>query len=235
MIAAVILAAGSGSRMAGSPLPKQFLQIEGKPVLIRAVEAFLDSALVDRIVIAVHKDWLDYGERLIQEAFGEEAPVFVTVGGSDRLHSLMNACAFLADAFGVTKDDIVLTHDAARPFVSKQIIAENIERLSFYDGVTTAYPVVDTILVSADGKKVDDIPSRKTMFSVQTPQTFRTGELIETLTSLTEAEKSTLTDAAKAYLLKKKSVGIVLGEAANLKLTTTADFYTAASLMFGEK
>lgn len=235
MIAAVILAAGSGSRMAGSPLPKQFLKIEGKTVLVRTVEAFLGSAVVDRVVVAVHKDWLDYGERLLKEAFGAEAPIFVTVGGKSRLQSLMNACAFLSAAFGIEKDDIVLTHDAARPFVTEKIIAENIKLLASYDGVTTACPAIDTILVSADGKKVDDIPIRKTMFSVQTPQTFRVGELIETIASLTEAEKSVLTDAAKAYLLKNKSVGIVLAETANPKLTTAADLHLAASLMIGEK
>lgn len=58
----------------GSPLPKQFLKIEGKTVLVRTVEAFLGSAVVDRVVVAVHKDWLDYGERLLKEAFGAEAP-----------------------------------------------------------------------------------------------------------------------------------------------------------------
>lgn len=235
MIAAVILAAGSGSRMAESPLPKQFLKIEGKPVLVRTVEAFLRSDLVDCVVVAVAKDWLDYGEHLLEEAFGVDAPISVTVGGSSRLQSLMNACAFLSDAFGIAKDDIVLTHDAARPFVTEKVIAENIKLLDSYDGVTTACPAIDTILVSADGKKVDDIPLRKTMFSVQTPQTFHTGELIETIVSLTEAEKSALTDAAKAYLLKNKSVGIVLAETTNLKLTTAADLPLAASLMIGEK
>lgn len=234
MIAAVILAAGSGSRMAGS-LPKQFLKIEGKPVLVRTVEAFLRSDLVDRVVVAVAKDWLDYGEHLLEEAFGGAAPISVTVGGGSRLQSLMNACAFLSDAFGIAEDDIVLTHDAARPFVTEKVIAENIKLLDSYDGVTTACPAIDTILVSADGKKVDDIPLRKTMFSVQTPQTFHTAELIETIASLTEAEKNALTDAAKAYLLKKKRVGIVLAEATNLKLTTAADLPLAASLMLGEK
>lgn len=235
MISAAILAGGSGSRMEGSKLPKQFLKIGDKPVLVHTVEAFLASGLVDRIVIALPKDWLDYGEQVIEAAFGTAAPISVTVGGGDRLRSLTNACAFLADAFGIKKEDIILTHDAARPFVTKRIIAENIEMLSRYDGVTTAYPSVDTILVSADGKKADDIPSRQTMFSVQTPQTFRTGELIETIASLTETEKETLTDAAKAYLLKDKTVGIVLGETTNLKLTTTADLNLAASLIHGEK
>jgi 2-C-methyl-D-erythritol 4-phosphate cytidylyltransferase len=125
-----------------------------------------------------------------------------------------------------------LTHDAARPFVTKRIIAENIELLSHYDGVTTAYPAVDTILVSIDGEMVDEIPPRQTMFAVQTPQTFRMEELIEIIASLTEAEKNTLTDAAKAYLLKNKTVGIVLGETTNMKLTTTADLTMAASLIY---
>lgn len=139
----------------------------------------------------------------------------------------MNACAFLCAAFGIEKDDIVLTMTPLLLFVTEKIIAENIKLLASYDGVTTTRPAIDTILVSADGKKVDDIPIRKTMFSVQTPQTFRVGELIETIASLTEAEKSVLTDAAKAYLLKNKSVGIVLKETANPKLTTAADLHLA--------
>lgn len=231
MISAAILAGGSGSRMGGTTVPKQFLNIEAKPVLIRTVAVFLASAQVDQIVIAVAKDWLDYAEDLIHEAFGETGRVFITVGGSDRLASLMNICAFIADRFPVGPADIIVTHDAARPFVTERMITDSIKMLSFYDGVTTVYPAVDTVLVSANGETVDAIPPRQTMFAVQTPQTFHTGELIEAISSLTEAERVSLTDAAKIFLLKGKSVGMVKGDVTNMKLTTNADLKIAAFLI----
>ena len=231
MICAAILAGGSGSRMAGSGRPKQFLNIEGKPVLVRTVEAFYACTEVDYIVVAVAREWLDHTEGLLATAFGETERILVTVGGADRLNSLTNVCAFIAGHCGVREDDVIVTHDAARPFVTPALIRATIAGLSRFEGVTAAIPVVDTILVSGDGEEVDAIPDRQTMFAVQTPQTFRTAELIAAISSLAGTERVSLTDAAKIYLLKGKSVGIVRGDVSNFKLTMAADLDQAALLV----
>ena len=231
MIYAAILAGGVGSRMQNGDLPKQFMEIGGKPILIRTVEAFLRCDVIDHIVVAVTKGWPDYAEDLLEQYFGEEERLSVTVGGSDRLGSLVCACAALSAKYAVTEEDIVLTHDGARPFVTEETIGENIALMDSYDCVTTAVPAVDTILISENGADVCAIPERKTMFAVQTPQTFRVMELISAIESLTEDEKSSLTDGAKIYLLKGKSVGIAKGASSNIKITEPKDIAIGEALL----
>ena len=186
MICAAILAGGLGTRMKNKDkLPKQFLPIGGKPMLLRTIEPFLNCEEIEKIVVCVTKGWLDYSSELIDEAWPDQERIIVIEGGSDRLGSLTNACTFLSEE-GTADDDILLTHDGARPFIGEEIIRGNIEGLKAYDCVTTAAPVVDTILVSADGKRADDIPNRNLLYAVQTPQTFRLGALKEAIESLTE-------------------------------------------------
>ncbi|MBQ1251515.1 MAG: 2-C-methyl-D-erythritol 4-phosphate cytidylyltransferase [Firmicutes bacterium] len=231
MIYAAILAGGVGSRMQNGDLPKQFMEIGGKPILIHTIEAFLRCDAIDHIVVAVTKGWLDYAEDLTERYFGEDERLSVTVGGSDRLGSLVCACAALSAKFAVTEEDILLTHDGARPFVTAETIGENIALMADYDCVTTAVPAIDTILVSENGADVQAIPDRKTMFAVQTPQTFRVTELITAIDSLTEEEKSSLTDGAKIYLLKGKSVGIAKGGAENIKITEPKDIAIGEAIL----
>lgn len=231
MIYAAILAGGTGSRMQNGPLPKQFMEICGKPLLVYTVEAFLQCKEIDHIVIAVTKGWLDHAEDILAEAFGDEDRISVTVGGTDRLGSMVCACAALSEKFAINEDDILLTHDGARPFVTEEIIRGNIAGMAKYDCVTTAIPAIDTILCSENGSDVDAIPERRTMFSVQTPQTFRMAELTAAIASLKEDEKKILTDGAKIYLLKGKKVGIVNGSSENIKVTEPKDLAIAEAII----
>ncbi|MGN0963205.1 MAG: 2-C-methyl-D-erythritol 4-phosphate cytidylyltransferase [Clostridia bacterium] len=235
MIYAAILAGGIGSRMENGETPKQFMEIGGKPLLIRTIEPFLRCSEIDHIVIAATRGWLDYTEDLMEEYFRGEDRLSVTVGGKDRLGSLINACAALSARYAVAKEDLLLTHDGARPFVTEEIIRKNIALMERYDCVTTAVPAIDTILCSDDGETVNAIPSRKTMFSVQTPQTFRLTELVSAVESLGEEEKASLTDGAKIYLLRGKSVGIAPGVSENIKITEPKDKALAESLIIAEK
>ena len=231
MIYAAILAGGTGSRMQNGSLPKQFIEVCGKPLLIYTVEAFLRCEEIAHIVIAVTKGWLDYAEEILVRAFGEDDRITVTVGGADRLASMVCACAALSEKFAIGADDILLTHDGARPFVTEEIIRENIVGMKNYDCVTTAIPAIDTILCSENGSDVDAIPERRTMFSVQTPQTFRMTELTDAIASLNEEEKKILTDGAKIYLLKGKKVGIVNGSGENIKVTEPKDLVIAEAII----
>ena len=235
MIYAAILAGGIGSRMKSGTTPKQFMEICGKPLLIHTLEPFLRCSEIDHIVIAATRGWLDYTEDLLEEYFGSEERLSVTVGGSDRLESLVNACAALSSRYAVTEADLLLTHDGARPFVTEEMIRKNIALMERYDCVTTAVPAIDTILCSDDGEMVKSIPPRQTMFSVQTPQTFRLAELVSAVETLGEEEKASLTDGAKIYLLRGKSVWIAVGASENIKITEPKDKALAESLINAKK
>ena len=228
MICAAILAGGLGTRMKNKDhLPKQFLPLDGKPMLLRTIAPFYHCREIEKIVVCVTKGWVEYSQKLIDGEWPAEDRIAVIEGGSDRLGSLINACSFLRGKKDVSKETILLTHDGARPFVGEEIIRANIEAMQAYDCVTTAVPVVDTILTSADGKRVDDIPNRSSLYAVQTPQTFRLGTLAEAIGSLTKAEKSVLTDAARIFVMRGKSVGIVPGSSDNFKVTETKDLKLA--------
>ena len=228
MICAAILAGGLGTRLKNKEhLPKQFLPLDGKPMLLRTIAPFYHCREIEKIVVCVTKGRLEYSRELIDGEWPAEDRIAVIEGGGDRLGSLINACSFLSGEKDVPKDSILLTHDGARPFVGEEIIRRNIEAMAVFDCVTTAVPVVDTILTSGDGKHVDDIPNRSSLYAVQTPQTFRLGTLAEAIGSLTKAEKSVLTDAARIFVMRGKSVGIVPGSSDNFKVTETKDLKLA--------
>lgn len=218
MIYAGILAGGKGSRM-NSNIPKQFIELNGKPIIIYTIEKFLNVEEVDKIVISVIEEYIDYTKELISKHLNTDK-VVVIKGGSSRSESLMNVCKYI----GQDSNDIILTHDAARPFVSEKIIRDNIEMIKKeeYDAVGTFIPAIDTIAEFKNGL-LANIPLRDNLYNVQTPQTFRVNELLNTYNSLTKEEQSILTDATKIYLLKNKKVGLVLGDRNNIKITTDFD------------
>ena len=218
MIYAGILAGGKGSRM-NSDIPKQFIELDGKPIIIHTIEKFLNVEEIDKIIISVVEEYIDYTKELIDK-FLNTNKVVIIKGGSSRSESLMNVCNYI----GNTSNDIILTHDAARPFVTEKIIKDNIEMMKKenYDAVGTFIPAIDTI-AEFKNEILSNIPLRDNLYNVQTPQTFRVNELIESYNSLTEEEKSILTDATKIYLLKGKRVGLVLGDRNNIKITTDFD------------
>ena len=133
--------------------------------------------------------------------------------------------------FGINNDDIVLTHDAVRPFVSTRIINDNIDMAKVYGATDTVVKACDTIVKSTDSNIITSIPNRDYMYLGQTPQSFNLLKLKTLLSELTEEEKSTLTDCAKIFILKKENVKLVNGEYSNIKITNPFDFKVASMLL----
>ena len=218
MIYAGILAGGKGSRM-NRDIPKQFIELDGKPIIIHTIEKFLNVKEIDQIIISVVEEYIEYTKELIAKYFDTDK-IVVIKGGSSRSESLMNVCNYI----GKDSRSIILTHDAARPFVSERIIKDNIDMMKKeeYDAVGTFVPAIDTI-AEFKNDLLSNIPLRDNLYNVQTPQTFRINELLENYNNLTDEEKSILTDATKIYLIKGKKVGLVLGDRNNIKITTDFD------------
>ena len=150
MIIAGIVAGGTGSRMGNGDLPKQFMELGGKPVFIYTAEKFIKQS--DFIIIGMNKEWLKMAEFLIEKFLPESKNIFVTEGGSDRNGTVKNIIAFAREKLKCKDDDIILTHDAARPFVDERMISESISAIEKCDICTVAVPATDTIAVSADGE-----------------------------------------------------------------------------------
>ena len=226
---AALLAGGKGTRMGGD-LPKQFRKVCGRPILAHTADRFLRCEAIAHVIVAVPEDWLAYTRALLAREFPGEDRLSVIAGGEDRQTTLKHACAFLKDRFSVQDDDILLTHDAVRPFVTQRVIEENIRAAERFGAVSTAVPSVDTTLQTENGETVAAIPDRSTLYCTQTPQTFQVGRLLALAESLTEEEEKSLTDACKIFVLKGEPVHLVRGEFFNIKITTPYDMAIAEAI-----
>lgn len=226
-----ILAGGKGTRMGKTDLPKQFLVLGTKPVIVHTIEQFVLCKEVDEIILAVPEAWLNYTKDIVEKYLKNIENVHVTVGGTDRNGTVMNICKFIEENYGVKDDDILITHDAVRPFVTDRIIRDNIKYMQEYDAVDTVIPATDTIVESKDGKIISNIPNRSYMYQGQTPQSFNIKKLVDVYEKLTDDEKSILTDACKIFTLKGLQVGIVEGESYNMKITNQFDYKLAGFMV----
>ncbi len=227
MAIAGIVAGGSGSRM-GSAKPKQFIELCGRPVIIHTVGAFLKNPLIDHVIIGINPEWYDYTKELLQN-YGM-TQVKLTKGGSDRNETLLNIIRCAKEELSCADDEIILTHDAVRPFVSEKMISDSIEALQKYRIVTAAIPATDTIIISADGEEASDFPVRSTVYQVQTPQSFRLGDFTGVLSQASRQERQTVTDACKLFHLRGYAVGLVEGDRRNIKITYPSDMTIAQAI-----
>ena len=221
MIYAGIVAGGTGSRM-GSDIPKQFLEISGRPVLVHTISAF--AGKVDGICVACHKDYIDYTRETIEKYF--DFTVDIIPGGKDRMESVEEIVnRFLVDC---NEDDILLTHDAVRPFVSEKMIKESIENARSGHFCTIAVNSTDTVCIAEDGM-IESVPERNRVFNIQTPQTFNLKKLTEILNKC--PDKNKYTDLCGLALSLGEKVKIVEGSPENIKITVPADIKTAEAIL----
>ncbi|ETY74374.1 2-C-methyl-D-erythritol 4-phosphate cytidylyltransferase [Lactiplantibacillus fabifermentans] len=229
MIYAQILAGGKGTRMGNVPMPKQFLSLADKPILIHTIEKFVLESRFDAILVVCPADWLSHTQDLVSKYVSDER-VHVVTGGSERNETLMKGIEYIRDNYGLHDDDVVITHDAVRPFITSRIINDNIEAVLANPAVDTVVPAIDTIVQGSE-EKIDDIPVRSTMYQGQTPQSFNIKTLIESYEALSDAQKETLSDSCKICLLAGQPVKMVRGENFNFKITTPYDLRVATALV----
>lgn len=233
MIYAAILAGGKGTRMGNVPMPKQFLLLNEKPIIIHTIEKFILNNQFEQIIIGTPKEWLNYTNDILQKYNVDLPKISVVEGGSDRNGTIMNIIEHIEDNYSLDDNDILVTHDAVRPFLTHRIIQDNIEQGQIHSAVDTVIPAIDTIVESEDSEFISHIPRRDFMYQGQTPQTFNIRKLKELYNELTEEEKHILTDACKIFSLKGESVKLVDGEIFNIKVTTPYDLKVANAIIQG--
>lgn len=231
MIYAEVLAGGKGTRMGNTDMPKQFLLLGEKPVFIHTLEQFILNKRVDKVLICCPKQWISHTKDIVKKYIINDEKIIVVEGGATRNDTIMNGCSYIEEHFGLQDDDIVITHDAVRPFVTQRIIDENIDAALKYGATDTVVEAFDTIVESVDGNVISNIPVRSHMYQGQTPQTFKIKALKDLFASLTEEEAEILTDACKAFVIKGHAVHLVQGEVYNMKITTQHDLKIANGLV----
>ena len=200
---AVILAGGIGARVGGDT-PKQLLPLQdGKSVLEHAVDAFEQSPHIHEVCIVMHPDYIAHAERMLLANAWQKVRHIIP-GGKERWESSVQAIRRL----GERQEANLLLHDAARPYVSQEIIARVCEALEEHEAVTVAIPSTDTVYEMADGK-VAHIPQRSTIMRAQTPQAFRLELIAAAYTKALGADISDQQACAACHLPATDDCGIV--------------------------
>lgn len=221
MVSAIVLAAGSGSRMK-SDIPKQFMQVCGKPLICHALQTFQDS-LADEIILVTREQDAEYCRVHIIEANGFTKVSGIVAGGENRFDSVWNGIQ------AVNKDShIIMVHDGARPFVTQKMIEESAAAANEFQACTVAVPVKDTIKVVNSDMFGIDTPNRSTLYQIQTPQTFKRELLEEAYNRMYESGDRDITDdtmIVERYM--QIPVKIIPGSYMNIKVTTGEDIDVA--------
>ncbi|MCD7956833.1 MAG: 2-C-methyl-D-erythritol 4-phosphate cytidylyltransferase [Lachnospiraceae bacterium] len=226
---AIIFAGGSGVRM-GAGIPKQFLEINGKPILIHTLQLFQEHHEIDRIYLAMSRDYMEYARALAEEYHIDKLAAVVP-GGETAQDSIYNAlkCAREENP----GDSVVLIHDGVRPCVEYDVISENIESVKNYGSAITATPCYETILISHDGQRVDEVPLRAESYAAQAPQSFYLKDILEAHEKIRAREKryEGMVDACTIYRALGRQPHIVYGNRGNIKVTTPEDVYMFRALL----
>lgn len=231
MIFAGILAGGKGKRMGYTDMPKQFLSLGNKPIIVHTIEKFMLNDRFEKIYVGAPKDWVSHTKDLIKKNIGSINHVVVIEGGEDRNGTIVNIANEIRGEYGINQDDVLVTHDAVRPFITHRIINENIDSALEYGACDTIIPATDTIVFSKDACYLSDIPDRSQIYLGQTPQSFNINLLLNEFEKLSVEQKKILTDACKICVLNGVNVKIVLGEDFNIKVTTLFDLKLANTML----
>jgi len=210
-----------------SPIPKQFLMLGDAPVFIHGVRTLLAEPQIKELWVGSNGDWYSLAEEQIHAFLKDDGRVRLCEGGTDREGTLMNILAAICRENEIGEDDIVLIHDAVRPFVTGRIIRDLIKEMAFCEACNTVIPVNDTIIRSINGTEVADIPARSELFAGQSPQGFRIKTLLNAFRNLDADTRSKLTETTKACFVQGIPVHIVRGELYNFKITSQFDFQLA--------
>lgn len=226
---ALILAAGTGSRMGNADKPKQFLLVHGKPLMVHTIEAFEVNPDVDKIVISTNEEYIDE-VKLMCKQYDLTKVCKIVAGGATRQISVFNGLMGVKEV-GAQDDDIIIIHDSARPLISQRIIRENIECCKEYSAVDTVVKATDTIVKSEDTKTITDIPVRSELYQGQTPQTFKYKVIMDAHESVKNKQIPNVTDDTKLVLLLGHKVHLVEGDKLNFKITTFDDLMMLKALL----
>lgn len=223
-ISAIVLAGGRGKRM-NSSVQKQYLEIDGYPVLYYSLKE-LEQSEVDEIILVVGKEEIDYVKEKIAKKYDFKKITKIVAGGKERYESVYYGLQ------AIQNDGYVFIHDGARPLLSQEIIKRGIEGVKKYEACIVGMPVKDTIKIVDEEQYVKETPSRESLWIIQTPQIFRISKIKEAYDKMWEIGDHTVTD--DAMVMEKYGdlkVKLIEGSYQNIKITTPEDFLITKILL----
>lgn len=226
MVSAIVVAAGKGSRM-NAGINKQFIELEGKAIVLRTIEKLAQDVLIDEIVVVIVKEEEDIYNEKIKPYLPSIKPIKLAYGGKERIDSVKNGLNVVDK-----KTDMIIIHDGVRPFFTHEDINNVIDGAKQYAGCIVCVPVKDTIkIINKDGFVVET-PDRSTLFAVHTPQAFKKKALIDAYENYENKLTGSIpTDDASLVEHNGGRIKTVIGSYDNIKITTPEDLIFANSII----
>lgn len=226
MTTALVFAGGTGRRMNSRSRPKQFLEMHGKPIIIYTLEHFEYHEKIDDIVIVCIREWIEE-LKVFLKRFGISKARNIIPGGMTGHDSIYYGLQAMREF--CMDDDIVLIHDGVRPFITEELITENIRAAKEFGSAITSEMARESVVRSIDGEQVCDVPPRNQMYTAKAPQTFRFGRITQLYEkACIDGVKSI--DPSHLCSIYHEPMHLILSTKNNIKITEPADFYIFRAL-----
>ncbi|EOL49390.1 IspD/TarI family cytidylyltransferase [Enterococcus caccae] len=230
----LIFAGGVGSRMKSDSMPKQFLELDGKPIIIYTLEIFEQNRNIDQVIVVCKEEWIEYLESLLSK-FNIKKVLSVISGGKTAQESQYRGLLEIKQRIVGLKDCIVLIHDGVRPLINDEVINDNINSVKKYGATITVSPAIETVVYIDDKGKVSEVLERSNCRMAKAPQSFWFEEIMSSHKRAIEDNNHKFIDSASLMQYYGFSLSTVEGEPENIKITTPADFYMFKALIEARK
>lgn len=231
MNVALIFAGGSGTRMHTKGVPKQFLEVNGAPIIIRTLQHFENHPDIDAICVVCIESWIRHLRKLLKR-FEMDKVIAVVPGGKDGQESIRNGLNCVRETCGVKDDTIVLVHDGVRPLINEQVITDNIESVKANGSAITVVPAVETVVMVGEDNRINNVLDRTNCYVARAPQSFYLKELLAAHAKAVEdGVASQMVDSASLMTYCGHKLSVVVGPVENIKVTTPTDFYTCRAYL----
>lgn len=225
---AVIFAGGSGLRMHTKSRPKQFLELNGKPIIIYTLELFDNHPMVDAIVVSCIEPWIPFLEKMLRK-FEINKVVKIVPGGKTGQESIYNGlCA--AEAYAAGREANALIHDGVRPLITEDTITDNINKVAECGSCITCVPATETFVVTKEDGSME-IPSRADSLIARAPQCFRLADILSAHRRALAEGRTDFIDSCTMMSHYGYKLGTVIGPMENIKITTPTDFFVFRAMV----
>lgn len=228
---AIILAGGVGQRMRRTGMPKQFLEVFGKPIIIYTLQKFEYCEDIDAVVVACHYSYIEFMEELLKR-YGLKKVKAVIIGGKDRQDSVLNGLKYV-QSDGAADEDVVVIHDGVRPLIQENILSENIRIAKKYGSAMTVRPVIESVVITSDDKaRFEDFMKRDDTYSLTAPQSFKVSVLAKAYKDIEGVDTPMpLLDSALVYTYLGNNIHIIKENYNDIKVTTPEDYYILKAML----
>lgn len=218
---AVIFAGGVGQRMKTVSRPKQFLELNGKPIMIYTIELFDNHLMIDGIVCVCIESWIPFLEKQLKK-FEINKVKAIVPGGETGQDSIYNGLAKTLQMYG--EDCNVLIHDGVRPLITEQTITDCVNMVAEKGNCITCIPATETFIVKQKDDSLE-IPTRDNSLIARAPQCFHLKDILEAHNKAQESERHDFIDSCTLMSHYGYKMNTIIGPMENIKITTPTDFY----------